>query len=118
MITKVPLKHPCDGRLRKTDEGALMRIEAKAGLYEACVRNLDEILFVLATMQELSGEPLGQPQVRGDYLVKDLLPADGACRLGLDEQLTRTFGQFFTGRMLMGDNRKRRVRHERATLSL
>jgi hypothetical protein len=41
MITKVPLKHPGDGRLRKTDEGALMRIEAKAGLYETCVRNLD-----------------------------------------------------------------------------
>jgi hypothetical protein len=40
-----------------------MRIEAKAGLYETCVRDLDEILLVLSPMQELSGEPLGQPKV-------------------------------------------------------
>jgi hypothetical protein len=63
MITKVPLKHPCDGRLCEADERTLMRIEAKAGLYETCVRDLDEILLVLSPMQELSGEPLGQPKV-------------------------------------------------------
>jgi hypothetical protein len=55
-------------------------------------------------MQELPGEPLGEPQVGGDYLVKDLLPTDGACRLRLEKQLTRTFGQFFTGRGLMRDD--------------
>ena len=57
-----------------------MRIEAKAGLSEARIRNLDEVLFILSPMQELPGEPLGEPQVGGDYLVKDLLPTDGACR--------------------------------------
>jgi hypothetical protein len=81
-----------------------MRIEAKAGLNEACIRNLDEVLLILSAMQELPGEPLGEPQVGGDYLVKDLLPTDGACSLRLEKQLTRTFGQFFTGRGLMRDD--------------
>ena len=101
-----------------------MRIEAKAGLYKTCGRNLDEILLVLAAMQELSGEPLGQPKVRGDYLVKDLLPPNGSCRLGFDKQLTRTVSQILagylviTGPLISGDDRKRGVRHERATLSI
>jgi hypothetical protein len=82
----------------------LVRIEANAGLDEAGVRDLDEILLILSAMQELPGEPLGEPQVGGDYLVKDLLPTDGACRLRLEKQLTRTFGQFFTGRGLMRDD--------------
>jgi hypothetical protein len=95
-----------------------MWIEAQAGLHETRIRDLNEILLVLSPMEELSGKPLGQPHVGGDYLVENLLPPEGPCRLGLEEQLTGTFGQFFTGHMLRsGDDNKRGLRHERATLS-
>ena len=70
-------------------------------------------------MRELSGKPLGEPEMRDNYLIKDLLPPGRPGRFSLDQQLTGTFGQLFTGHALMsGDDRKRGVRHERATLSL
>ena len=63
MITKVPLEHPRDGRLREANERALVRIEAQAGLDKPRVRDLDEIFLVLSAIQELSGKLLGQPQM-------------------------------------------------------
>jgi hypothetical protein len=63
VITKVPLEHSGDGRLREADERALMRIEAQAGLDKPSVGDLDEILLVLSATQELSSKSLGQPQM-------------------------------------------------------
>jgi hypothetical protein len=118
MITKVPLQHPRNGRFRESHERALVRIEAQASLDKPGVSDLDEVFLVLSAIQELSGEFLSQPQMRGDHLIKDLLAPDWASRLGLDEQCAGTFGQLLTSRMLMSrDDRKRGVRHERATLS-
>jgi hypothetical protein len=118
MITKVPFQHPADGRLRESHERALERIEAQASLDEPRVRDLDEVFLVLSAMQELSGEFLSQPQMRGDHLIKDLLAPEWPGRLALDEQCASTLGQLLTSRMLVGrDDRKRGVRHERATLS-
>jgi hypothetical protein len=46
------------------------------------------------------------------------LAPSGACCLGLKKQLACAFGELLTSRgMMRGDNRKRGVRHERATLS-
>jgi hypothetical protein len=56
--------------------------------------------------------------MRGDYLIKDLLAPDRPSRLCLDEQCASASGQLLTGRALLSrDDRKRGVRHERATLS-
>jgi hypothetical protein len=118
MITKVPLQHSTDGRFRESHERALVRIETHASLDKPGVRDLDEVFLVLSAMQELSGELLSQPQMRGDHLIEDLLAPGRPSRLGLDEQCASAFGQLLTSRMLMGrDDRKRGVRHERATLS-
>jgi hypothetical protein len=74
-------------------------------------------------VQVVSGKLLGEPQMRGDYLVKDLLPPSGSRCLGLGEQLMRTLGQLFTAGMLVlredrtRDDRKKGIGHERATLS-
>jgi hypothetical protein len=61
--------------------------------------------------------------MRSDHFLEDLLPPEGPCGLGLDEQLTRTLGTLLARDALVsgndsGDNRERGVRHERATLSL
>jgi hypothetical protein len=101
MITKVPLEHSGDGRLRESHERALMRIEAQAGLDKTGVRDLDEIILILSAMQELSGKLLGQPQVRSDHLVEDLLAPNWAGRLGLDEQFARMVGELLTSRVVM-----------------
>jgi hypothetical protein len=61
VITKVPLEHAGDGRLREAHERTLVRIEAQAGLDKSGIGDLDEILLVLSAMQELSGKLLGQP---------------------------------------------------------
>jgi hypothetical protein len=85
MITKVPLEHARDGRLGKADKRTLVRIEAKAGLYQTRVRDLDEVILILTPMQELPRQLLGQPEVGSDHLVKDLLPSERPRRLGLEE---------------------------------
>jgi hypothetical protein len=95
-----------------------VRIEAQASLDKSGVCDLDEVVLVFSAMQELSSEFFSQPQMRGDDLIKDLLAPEWPSRLGLDEQCASTFGQLLTSRMLVGrDDRKRGVRHERATLS-
>jgi hypothetical protein len=55
MITKVPLEDSRDGRLRKANERTLLWIEAQAGLNEPRIGNLDEILLILSSVEELSG---------------------------------------------------------------
>jgi hypothetical protein len=49
--------------------------------------------------------------MRGDHLVKDLLPPDGSCRLSFDEQLARTSRKLVArhiGMLLISrDDRKR-----------
>jgi hypothetical protein len=118
MITKVPFQHPTDGRFRESHERALLRIEAQASLDKPGVGHLDEVLLVFSAMQELSGEFFGQPQMRGNDLIKDLLAPEWPSRPGLDEQGAGTFGQLVTGQIPgWREDRKRGVRHERATLS-
>jgi hypothetical protein len=122
VITKVPLEYAADRWLGKAHKGALVRIEAKACLNQTRARDLDEVVLVLTAIQELPGEPLGEPEMRSDHFVEDLLPPEGPCRLGLDEQLTRTLGELLARDALVsrndrGDNGERGVRHERATLS-
>jgi hypothetical protein len=95
-----------------------VRIEAQASLHKSGIGDLDEVFLVFSAMQELSGEFLSQPQMRGDHLIEDLLAPGRPSGLGLNEQCASAFGQLLTSRMLMGrDDRKRGVRHERATLS-
>jgi hypothetical protein len=79
----------------------LTRIEAQARLDQARARDLDEVILVLPAMCELSGKPLGEPEMRDHYLVKDLLPPGRPGRFSLDQQLTGTFGQLFTGHALV-----------------
>jgi hypothetical protein len=62
---------------------------------------LDEILLILPAVQELSGQLLGEPKMRGDDFIKDLLPPDGPRCLSLQKQLMGTFGQLLTARMLI-----------------
>jgi hypothetical protein len=118
MITEVPFQHSTDGRFRESYERALLRIETQACFDKPGVRDLDEVFLVLSAMEELSGEFLSQPQMRGDHLIEDLLAPGRPSRLGLDERCTSTLCQLVTSRMLVGrDDRKKGVRHERATLS-
>jgi hypothetical protein len=117
MITKVPLEYAGDGRHGKANEGTLMRVKSLARFDQSRACNLQQILLVLAAMQEPAGERSGQPQVRADDLVKDLLPPGRAAGLGLKEKVVGTFGEFFARRLLVRrSERNLGDRHKRDTL--
>jgi hypothetical protein len=117
MITKVPLEYAGDGRHGKANERPLTRVKSMARFDQSCAGDLQQVLLVLAAMYEPAGERSGQPQVRADDLVKDLLTPGGASGLSLEKKVAGTFGEFFARRLLVSrSERNFGDRHKRDTL--
>lgn len=95
MITEMTLEYAGDRWHGKTDERPLMRIESVACLHQPGTCDLEQILLVLAAMQEPAGKGFGQPQMRADNLIDDLLTPGRTCSLSLDEKVMGAVGQFF-----------------------
>jgi hypothetical protein len=68
-------------------------------------------------MQEPAGKRFGQPQVRTDDLVDDLLTPGWARSLSFEKKVVSTLGEFFPGRLRgIGNERGVGDSHQRATL--
>ena len=100
MITKVPLEYAGDRRYGKANERPLMRVESLARFDQSSSCHLEQVILVLTAIQEPTSQRSGQPQVRADDLVKNLLTPGRPSGLGLKEKVVGTFGEFFAGRLL------------------
>jgi hypothetical protein len=83
MITEMPLEYASDRRHRKSNERPLVG-STSAGLDQPRACHLEQVLLILAAMQEPACQRLSQPQVGSGHLVEDLLTARKARRVGFE----------------------------------
>jgi hypothetical protein len=95
----------------------LARIKSLTRFDQASARDLEQVLLVLPAMQEPASKGFGQPQVRTDDLVNDLLTPGRVSSLSFEKKVVSTLGEFFPGG-LRGIKNERGVgdSHQRDTL--
>jgi hypothetical protein len=84
----------------------LKRIESLTRFDQASACDLEQVLLVLPAMQEPASKGFGQPQVRTDDLVNDLLTPGRTRSLSFEKEVLSTLGEFFPGGL-------RAIRNER-----
>src|SRR5215207_2020679 len=102
MITEVPLQDSGDGRHCKGNERPLVGVEALSGFDQPGAGDLQQILLVLAAVQESAGERVGEPKVGAHHLVKNLLTLLRSYLARFSQQLEGTVSQLVTLDLLPG----------------
>jgi len=102
MITEVPLQDSRDGGHGERDERTLLGSEALGSLNQACAGDLQQVLLVLPAVKKAPRQRLGEPEVRGDHLIDDLLALVFTDLTGPAQQGDGTVSELLSLRLLWG----------------